>query len=164
MVWLRDLNCHYPLWESDTNQHLDFLPNMIQPLLDLLGMYDMDLALPPGIPIYETCAGNWTHSNNVWISHLGVNLVTSCDTTPQIHPPNADHLPIIMTIDLSIPQTEKPPMCDFCGIDFNNFNKALKTNLAGFSPPPSPPSRISTKADFESVVFLLTSSIQQTIC
>jgi len=90
---------------------------------------------------------------------LSTSGITSCTTTPHIHPPNANHLPIVVTVDLTIPRTDKPPTRDFRGIDFDDFNKALKTNLALLSPP----SHILTKADFDSAVLSLTSTIQQTI-
>ena len=159
MVWLRDINRHHPLWESETNRQLNSPPNLVRPLLDLIEAYDMDLALPSGVPMYETCTHKWTRPNNVWVSHHAFDLITSCTTTPHIRPPNADHLLIVMTVDLMISRTDKPPTRDFRGIDFNDFNKALKTNLALLSPR----SHILTKADFDSAVLSLTSTIQQTI-
>jgi hypothetical protein len=60
MIWLGDFNRHHPLWEDHTNQCLFTPEGFIQPLLNLLRDYDMDLALPPNIPTLETSAGNWT--------------------------------------------------------------------------------------------------------
>jgi len=91
------------------------------------------------------------------MSGFPTTLSTSSPPAPLPH--ISTHLPIVVTIDLTIPRTDKPPIRDFHGIDFNDFNKALKTNLALLSPP----SCILTKADFDSVVLLLTSAIQQTI-
>ena len=65
----------------------------------------------------------------------------------------------MVALTLSIPQTDKPPIHDFHGVDFNDFNEALKTNLPSFPLP----SRLSNRANFESAVSSLTSSIQQTI-
>jgi hypothetical protein len=65
MIWLSDLNCHHPLWEDYTNQHLFTSEGLVQPLLNLLHNYNMELALPLNIPTLETSAGNWTWLDNV---------------------------------------------------------------------------------------------------
>ena len=159
MIWLGDLNCHHPLWEPETNWHLDFSDVAIQPLLNLLDAYDMDLALPPGIPTYETATHNWTHPDNVWHLHHNSDPIISCNTDPHICPPKANHLPIITVIELPIARTSSPPSHDFHSIDFVEFNTMLKAHLDR----ESPATLINSKEEFDEKVDSLTSIIQQTI-
>ena len=60
MLWLGDFNRHHPLWEEDKNWRLFNQPHLIDPLINIIQVYDMDLALPQGIPTYESVVGNWT--------------------------------------------------------------------------------------------------------
>jgi len=159
MIWLGDLNCHHPLWEPETNWHLDSSDVAIQPLLNFLDEYDMNLALPPGIPTYETATHNWTCLDNIWHSHHDSDPIISCITDPHICPPKADHLPIITVIELPIARTSSPPSHDFHSIDFDEFNTTLKAHLDR----ESPATLINSKEEFDEKVDSLTSIIQQTI-
>jgi hypothetical protein len=60
MVWLGDFNRHHPMWEDDANSHLFKPEPIIAPFLDLLYKHDMLIALPKGIPTFQTNAGRWT--------------------------------------------------------------------------------------------------------
>jgi hypothetical protein len=159
MLWLGDFNRHHPLWESEDNRHLNSDEHAIQPLLDLLRDYEMDLALPPGIPTYETAAHNWTRPDNVWHSHHPLNPIISCNTNPDIRPVFADHLPIITVIELPIACFSSPPSPDFIEVDFDEFNKVLKLRLESGSPA----LRLNSKAEFNEKVDKLTTIIQETI-
>jgi exonuclease III len=103
MIWLGDFNRHHPIWEEDTNSHLFEPENYITPLLDLLYRHDMLLALPKGIPTFQTSAGQWTRPDNVWRSNSQDDLIQRCDVIPNIRPPLADHMPIITVIELPLP-------------------------------------------------------------
>ena len=50
----------------------------------MIQVFDMDLALPPGIPTYESAASNWTRPDNIWRSNNPANLIISCDTKPSL--------------------------------------------------------------------------------
>ena len=69
MIWLGDFNRHHPIWEDKSNERLFESEDFINPLLELLYNHDMILALPKGIPTFQTCTGNWTRPNNVWRSN-----------------------------------------------------------------------------------------------
>ena len=60
MLWLSDFNWHHPIWEDEANDRLFNADDFIQPLSTLLYRHDMILALPKGLPMYKTTAGNWT--------------------------------------------------------------------------------------------------------
>ena len=46
MLWLRNFNCHHPIWEGEANEWLFNPDAFIQPFLTLLYSHDMILALP----------------------------------------------------------------------------------------------------------------------
>ena len=75
LLWLGDFNRHHPLWESPNNRHFNSSEDSVHPLLDLLRDYDLELALPLGIPTFETSMHNWTRPDNVWLSHHALNLI-----------------------------------------------------------------------------------------
>ena len=66
IVWLGDFNCHHPMWEDDSNEHLYKPDDFIALLIHLLYKHDMLLALPKGIPTLQASTGNRTRPNNVW--------------------------------------------------------------------------------------------------
>ena len=56
-IWMGDFNRHHPIWDEEWNAHL-FTRTALeaaQPLLDLIGRYDMRMALPKNIPTLEAC-------------------------------------------------------------------------------------------------------------
>jgi len=159
MIWLGDFNHHHPLWEMEDNCHLNSSEEAVQPLLNLLQDFNMDLMLPSGIPTYEIAAHNWTQPDNIWCSHYDINPIISCNTKPCIHPLNADHLPIIIIIKLPIARASPPPSRDFRIVDYKEFNTTLKTCLDH----DSLAKLINSKAEFIKKVDKLTSIIQNTI-
>jgi len=159
MIWLGDFNRHHLLWETEDNHHFNSSEEAIQPLLNLLQDFDMDLVLPPGIPTYEMAAHNWTRPDNVWRSHHDINPIISCNTEPHIHPLNADHLPIVTIIELPIARASLPSSRDFQIVDYEKFNTALKTRLDH----DSSAKLINSKAEFIKKVDELISIIQNTI-
>ena len=66
VIWVGDFNCHHPMWEEETNERLYELDNYIAPLIDLLYRNEMLLALPKGIPTFQSTTGNWTRPDNMW--------------------------------------------------------------------------------------------------
>ena len=60
MYWFGDFNRHHPLWETDDNNHLFNLADMINPLLVLITEYNMAVTLPHEILTYEMTTSNWT--------------------------------------------------------------------------------------------------------
>ncbi|KAF8238870.1 hypothetical protein L208DRAFT_1240640 [Tricholoma matsutake] len=119
----------------------------------------MVLALPPGILTLETVSGNWTCPDNVWCAHSDTDPVISCDVNAALHPLLSNHLPIITIIELPIAWTSSPPSPDFQDVDWEKFDASLSSALDLCSPAWA----ITSKADFDSKVDLLTIIIQETI-
>ena len=106
VIWLGDFNQHHPVWEDNNNKHLFEPKDRIAPLINLLNKYDMLLALPKGKPMLQMSAGNWTRLDNVWRCNTLDDPILCCDTVPAIHPPPANHLPIITILDLPFPRSQ----------------------------------------------------------
>ena len=156
MLWLRDFNCHHPLWESDNNQHLYNSVDMINPILNLITKNNMIQALPPEIPTYEMVTSNCTHPENVWCSDNPNNPIMVCDIDPSIRPPQADHLPILMELDLPVCRASKFPTCNMQDTDLKSINEKLQILLAECCPV----SRINSKEELEQAINALVKTIQ----
>ncbi|GLB41456.1 putative encoded by [Lyophyllum shimeji] len=159
MLWLGDFNRHHPMWESVDNRHLNSSVDDIRPLLDLLWDYDMELALPPGLPTLQTSRGNWTRPDNVWCAHCDLDPIIQCDVVPSLRPVMTDHLPVITEVELPLARTSFPPSKNFPAADWEAFSDALKEKLS-LHPPAC---RIASKEEFDAKVNLLTSIIQEVI-
>ena len=66
MLWLGNFNRHHPMWEENRNYRLFSPSHLIDPLIDFIVNHNMTLALPLGIPTYETALRNWTRPDIVW--------------------------------------------------------------------------------------------------
>ncbi|KNZ77678.1 hypothetical protein J132_04497 [Termitomyces sp. J132] len=159
MVWLGDFNRHHPLWEPVDNCHLLTPRDFIQPLLDLLSDYDMELALPPGIPTLQTSANRWTRPDDVWRTHSDVDPIIFCDVDASLRPSLADHLPIITEIELPVPRSSTPPSRDFRAVDWTAFSEALTEQLNSRSPAV----HLTTAEAFDRKVSDLSSIIQEIV-
>lgn len=129
MILAGDFNCHHPLWEPDTNHHLLSPPALLDPLLDLLTEFDMIQALLPGLPTLETPNQNWTRPDNFWHTITPHNPIIACNTDPSCRPPKADHLPIIITLDLTITRAEAKERRNMRLADYKKLNEKLSDIL-----------------------------------
>lgn len=84
MFWLGDFNRHHPMWEDELNERLFESEVLIQLLLKLLYKFDMVMALPKGLPTYQTVTNNWTRPDNVWRRNHQDNLINRCDVMAAI--------------------------------------------------------------------------------
>ena len=114
MLWLGDFNRHHPLWEDNKNCRLYNPPHLIDPLIDTLQEFDMQMALPSGIPTLEMVLSNWTRPDNVWCSNNLLNPIISCNINPSICPLRADHLPIVTSLDLLMSRATSFPSHNMC--------------------------------------------------
>ncbi len=129
MFWFRDFNRHHPCWEDERNAHTYNTDNFIAPLMDLLFDHSMVLALPPYTPTLRTSAGNWTRPDNVWRTDNLANPVIACNTDSFLLPPNCDHLPIITTLDLSVPRSTGKIRFNFRDTPWETFRELLEARL-----------------------------------
>ena len=127
VLWIGDFNCHHPMWEEDSNEHLFEPEEYISPLIDLLYKNDMLLALPKGIPTLQTPTGNWTRPDNVWRNNTPDNPIVCCDTVPAICPPLADHMPIITILDLPLPRSSAATTLNFRAANQHRSHSAARS-------------------------------------
>ena len=104
----------------------------------------MLLALPKGIPTFQSAPGNWTRPDNIWHSNTPDNPILRCDVVPAIRPPLADHMPIITIINMPFPRAAEAHMLDFRQANWIKVNE----DLAHWLKTGTPPSKIRTKEDF----------------
>jgi ribonuclease HI/exonuclease III len=131
-IWLGDFNRHHPIWDEERNAHL-FTRRALeaaQPLLDLIGRYDMHMALPKDIPTLEACATkNFTRVDNVFCSAELVDTFVSCDTFPQWRPQKTDHMPIISVLEIEPERIAHVGKHNFKLTDWEEFRKSLGDEL-----------------------------------
>ena len=86
-------------------------------------------------------------------------LIVVCDTDPGQRGPGTDHVPILTTLDISIPQREEERWCDFRGTDWDKFRKALGVQLKAIPEP----CLLLTESQFQTAVSDLMKALQMTI-
>ena len=119
----------------------------------------MLLALPKGIPTYQLAAGNWTRPDNVWRCNTPDDPIMRCDVVPAIHPPLADHLPIITILNLPLPRIPESRSLDFRQANWIQVNEDLAQCLEL----DLPTTRIKSRNEFESKVDDLVRIIKEVL-
>ncbi|KIK16754.1 hypothetical protein PISMIDRAFT_112780 [Pisolithus microcarpus 441] len=96
----------------------------------------MTQLLPKNIPTLQASSSrNWTRPDNVFGTEVTAEQVTSCETSPQDHRPNTDHLPILTQIDLSVLALSTTPSWNYRAVNWVKFNRRLKEELEALGPP-----------------------------
>ena len=131
----------------------------ITPLIDLLYKNDMLLALPKGLPTFQTAAKNWTRPDNVWQCNTPDNPIICCEVVPAICPPMADHLPIVVELAMLLPRAPEAQTLDFRQANWFTVN----LNLAQQLQDESPAARINTEEEFLTKVNELVHIINETL-
>ena len=139
-----------------TNHYLDHA----QPLLELIADYGMVMALLKDNPTLEASATkNWTHPDNFFCTETTIGSLTHCFTDPTHHGPCTDHVPILMTLELQLPQANNRPTRNFNDVDWKKFNKSLMAALIPF-PTTNP---IVTEAEFQHTTKGITKAVLSAI-
>lgn len=119
----------------------------------------MLLALPKGIPTYQSSTGNWTRPDNVWRCNTPDDPILRCDVVPAIRPPLADHLPIITVIDMPLPRIPEARSLNFRQANWIRVNEDLAQRLEA----DLPATRIKSRNEFVSRVDDLVSIIKEVL-
>lgn len=131
-MWAGDFNRHHLSWDEMQNHHLFTAKNarLIQPLLDLLMRYDMQMALPKDIPTLRTLSmGNLTRVDNVFCSASLLSTYIKCDTEPSLRPPCTDHFPVMQILDLTVTKCKPPPTHVYQKTDWDDYRDTLQARL-----------------------------------
>src|SRR6266481_3703192 len=162
MIWCGNFNRHHPLWDEERNNHL-FTASAalaVQLLMSLIEDYNMVMILPKNILTLQSLATkNWTRVDNVFATANTEELVVICDMDPRLMGPGTDHVPMLTTLEISIPQREETECRNFREVDWEKFREELESQLGSI---PEPCTLID-EAQFQRVVSDLTRVLQLTI-
>lgn len=162
IIWLGDFNCHHPMWEMTTNDHLFTAANLntADVLIELLAAYNLVQALPPSIATLKASnTKNHTRPDNVFCSAEIIDMFTQCSVEYQLRPVITDHFPIISTLDLSPKCIIPTPKFNYRETDWKKFRAKLSMKLE-----PSPqPQEITTQTQFEEAYTRLINVITETV-
>ena len=86
-----------------------------------------------------------------------MNPIIIRDVDPTLLPPQADHLPISIVLDLLVCRAEATPLFNMVDTDFAAINKNLAESIAD----QCPPMEISTQAELNMAVDALVNAIQE---
>jgi len=163
MIWLGDFNAHHYMWEEERNAHLCDpveAQETAQQLIDLMATHNMQLALPKDLPMLQSSStGNWTRLDNVFCTAHTIDVISQCDTKPRRRPPCTDHVPILIRLDIEVPQTDQATTRNFRETDWKSFREKLAEHLNDIPPP----KLISSEAQFQTAATDLTNVIKRTI-
>ena len=161
-IWLGDFNRHHPHWDDPTDTRLftRAATGDAEILISAVAGAGLDLALPPGIPTHvHNVSKRWSRLDQVFISEDDLDSVITCDVLTDSPGINTDHLPILTTLDLSIPRAPSTPPKNFRNVDWEIFEKELTSELDRLPPPTC----IHTQGELNNACLKLTEAIQKVI-
>lgn len=112
-----------------SDNHLFMYENLTkaQIIIDLQVKYSMHQSLPKGIPtLVSTNSGNYTRSDNIFISERLANQILTCMTEPALRPAKVDHIPIKTIINATIQTEHHKPRHNCNKTDWIKFECKLK--------------------------------------
>ncbi|OJA09224.1 hypothetical protein AZE42_13676 [Rhizopogon vesiculosus] len=155
MLWLGDFNRHHLLWEETRNRHL-YNYTTAQPLIDLIADYGMLQLLPLGLPTLQSLSmDNWTRPDNVFGTEQLLDVILTCTTAPELKGLKTDHVPILLTLALEMPQINEEPRRNWHEMDWEKFNTTLRETLT-LLPPPQP---LASDTEFQESANRITQAI-----
>ncbi|KAI0046411.1 hypothetical protein FA95DRAFT_1471542, partial [Auriscalpium vulgare] len=120
----------------------------------------MDLALPAGLPTHQhNVTKKWSRLDQVFITEHTYDHLLVCDTLPALQGPGTDHVPVSTKLDLHMSRRDAPPPPNFREVNWDEFKKALRTELAAIGAPHV----ISSEAEFNNMCLQVTSAMQRVI-
>jgi selenocysteine lyase/cysteine desulfurase len=97
--------------------------------------------------------------DNVWCLNSQDDPINRCNVVAVICPPQADHMPIVTILDLSLSCSTKQPSRNFCEADWpvihEKLEAKLKTRLSA--------AHIRTKEEIEKMVTTFTNIITEVL-
>ena len=94
------------------------------------------MLLPKGIPTLQSMVTkNWTRVDNVFATNNVEKYVVICDTDPRQWGPGTDHVPILTTLEFTVPAAAIEGQRNFRAVDWPKYREALSGQL-GLMPDP----------------------------
>ncbi len=138
IIWLGDFNRHHPAWDSledhrlFTNEAMEATEKLIKAVADA----GLDMALPSGTPTHKhNATKQWSRLDQVFLSDHSSNLLISCNTQPEMRGINTDHLLILTELSMEVAASELKSTYSFRDVDWEEFRKELKQQLAQATAP-----------------------------
>src|SRR3979490_2417567 len=75
--------------------------------------------------------GNFTRTDNIFISTDMIQTILSCNTVPEQQPAKSDHLPVDTVIDISPAIVAYTSRANFRQVDWEDFSRGLQECLRG---------------------------------
>lgn len=139
IIWLGDFNCHHMLWEEECSRHLcetREAQTHAQAWIELIAEYGLCQALPKDKPtLQSTSTQNWTRPDNVFCTDNTLDSYIICDTAPKLRAPKTDHVPILSTLELELPQATTTISPNYHEVNWEEFSTCLATRLSRIPPP-----------------------------
>jgi exonuclease III len=138
LIWLGDFNRHHPYWDKPEDNRLFIrqVCNTAETLLKAVADLGMDMALAKGTPTHRhNVTKKWTRLDQVFISEHSLEAVIICDTLPEEHGVNMDHIPIVTVIDVELTKAPAQVARNFRDVDWEKFRNMLEDKLVALGPP-----------------------------
>ena len=116
MIWLGDFNWHHPQWDKERNPHLFIQQNLdaTQTLIDATIERNMHMTLLKNLPTLKAMStGNYTCTDNIFISADLLDKIIICTTIPEDQPAKSDHIPINTTLEINTTATTTKPKYNY---------------------------------------------------
>jgi len=127
-LWVGDFNHHHPHWDDRNDARL-FTTEALEAanfLIDAVSALGLHMALPGGIPTHlHNITKKWTRLDQVFISDHSTDLIEACDTETRFRSTKTDHLPVVTTLNLTIPVTQASAIPNFREVDWTEFRENL---------------------------------------
>ena len=162
MLWCRDFNRHHLLWDEERNSHLFMASASLatQTLMTLMEDYNMVMLLSKGTPTLQSMATkNWTRVDNVFATANMEDLVVVCDMDQRQRGPGTDHVPVLTTLDISVPKAEEERRNNFRNTDWDKFRSELEAQLCLIPGPCA----LTNESQYQRAIEELTTALQKTI-
>jgi hypothetical protein len=115
-----------------TRQAHDTAETLLKAVADL----GMDMALAKRTPTHRhNVTKKWTRLDQVFISEHLLEAVIICDTLPEEHRVNMDHIPIVTVIDVELTKAPAQVTRNFRDVDWEKFRNMLEDKLVALGPP-----------------------------
>jgi len=161
-IWLGDFNRHHPYWDDPNDLRLftDVAITAAESLIEAVANAGLDLVLPRGTPTHcHSVTKLWSRLDHVFISEGSVDAVIACDTLIDHRGINTDHVPVLTELNLGLVTNETKPIPNFRDVDWDEFQKALASNLGL-----EPEDQIISQRQLDERCGTLTEAIQSAIC
>ena len=163
-LWVGDFNRHHPMWDEPRNQHLFTTANLesAEELIEITANHGLVMALEKYTPTLRAMnSGNYTRTDNVFITDDFRDRILQCKTFPELRPPKTDHIPILTSLDIDRHLETNTPKFNFRKVDWKDFKDTLRAHLPDTRE--SAPPEIHNPHEFHAALQRVAEAIEKAI-